>query len=260
MNNFSTFNQEPYDEQKVEAIRVRLENYAAIGTPIEYQVFINGEEIVPKTNDATRFTSFYDLLNENSKTVTINEFYTNSRHKKTRHFFIAQHNETIPSSVNGFDPRAEVAKQFNEFKLDYINKELEKDVKVLKDEIVKLEEAKKKAEDELSETKEDLKKLMAEQSLGTQIIGTLREFMPHSKHHQTLTGANETQEKKSGVTEETVVLTKQDYANYQLFDQFMSKFSKVELGQVMNLIEQFSNQKELIAQTLQFIYSKNSAE
>jgi hypothetical protein len=259
MFNRSSFAQEPYDEQKVEAIRVRLENYAAVGKPLDYQVFVNGEEIVPRTNDATRFDSIFNLLNENTKSLTIHEFQGESRHKKTSHFLISQPAQSTATPVNGFDVSSEVEKRFNEFRLDFINKELEKDVKVLKDEVIKLEAENKKLGDELSDTKEDLKKLIGEQSLGHQIIGTLKELMPerHHKHSSPLSGTEQQNEKKKEHVEETVVLTKGEYENYKLFDQFMSPFNNAQQGQVMHLIEFLGKKTELIEETLQFIYSKN---
>lgn len=61
-----------YDQGEVESIRIMLEAEAKDGKPLCFDVKVNGNTRIPKTNKVERFNELYNFINDTTKELVIN--------------------------------------------------------------------------------------------------------------------------------------------------------------------------------------------
>lgn len=68
----ATTNYKSYDQGEVESIRMMLEAEAKEGKPLCFEVKVNGNTRIHKTDKVERFNDLYNFINENTKELIIN--------------------------------------------------------------------------------------------------------------------------------------------------------------------------------------------
>ena len=62
---------EPYSQAKIDSIANLLVVNAEQDTPIDYEVFVDTLKVIPRTDDASRFESYSDFVNADTRSLTI---------------------------------------------------------------------------------------------------------------------------------------------------------------------------------------------
>lgn len=70
----ATIDYKPYDQGEVESIRLMLEAEAKEGTPLCFDVKVNGNTRIHKTNKVERFNELYNFINDTTKELVINVY------------------------------------------------------------------------------------------------------------------------------------------------------------------------------------------
>lgn len=70
----ATTEYKPYDQGEIESIRLMLEAEAKEGTPLCFDVKVNGNTRIHKTNKVERFNELYNFINDTTKELVINVY------------------------------------------------------------------------------------------------------------------------------------------------------------------------------------------
>jgi hypothetical protein len=70
----ATTDYKPYDQGEIESIRLMLEAEAKEGTPLCFDVKVNGNTRIHKTNKVERFNELYNFINDTTKELVINVY------------------------------------------------------------------------------------------------------------------------------------------------------------------------------------------
>jgi hypothetical protein len=70
----ATTEYKPYDQGEIESIRLMLEAEAKEGTPLAFDVKVNGNTRIHKTNKVERFNELYNFINDTTKELVINVY------------------------------------------------------------------------------------------------------------------------------------------------------------------------------------------
>jgi hypothetical protein len=70
----ATTEYKPYDQGEIESIRLMLEAEAKEGTPLCFDVKVNGNTRIHKTNKVERFNELYNFINDTTKDLVINVY------------------------------------------------------------------------------------------------------------------------------------------------------------------------------------------
>ncbi|MCA6392207.1 MAG: hypothetical protein IM607_12535 [Cytophagales bacterium] len=250
------FNREPFDDQKVESIRVQITNMEATGSPVDYQVVLDDMEVIPRTSNADLFTSFYDLINENSRNLNIHVYSGTSRHKRTYSFYFSNA-PTKGGELNGFDAQQMVDYQVSietmKMKLNFS----EQQIKQYQDTIEELEAENEKLESENTGLRDDLKKAHSETGIASTVIQGVERVISQlssAKNTPALAGAPSQQTQSNGNYE----ITAQQYKDFQSFSLVANRFAPDEIDDVLRVMDILSLNKPAIAATLQFLTQSNN--
>jgi hypothetical protein len=70
----ATTEYKPYDQGEIESIRLMLEAEAKEGAPLSFDVKVNGNTRIHKTNKVERFNELYNFINDTTKELVINVY------------------------------------------------------------------------------------------------------------------------------------------------------------------------------------------
>lgn len=245
------YEREPFDDQKVEAIRIHLTNLAASGKPSDYQVILDEMEIVPRTSDVEQFTSFYDLLSHKTQNLVINVFSGATRHKRTHAFYF--NDGKTSGALNGVDPQKAVDDQVARFTLEFQNKSLNEQVKDLKTEIVTLEDENDQLKEDNVNLREDLRKATSEGGIASTIMGGMeRMFDRYIPGQKALSGPPESTQ-QGNAPQGTINVPLKEYDQFKSFAMLAEKFEPHEFEKVLTVIKFFSENKPAIDETISFL-------
>jgi hypothetical protein len=247
------FSSEPFDDQKIEAIRIQLTNLSASGKPTDYQIMLDDFEVVPRTSDVELFTSFYDLLSQRTQSLVITLFQGESRHKTNYSFYFQQQGQAQQGTLAGVDTQREIEQKVAFHALQFENKALQEKIKELNAITGELESEVEMYRKENHNLHEDLKKSTSENGIATSIIGGMERmferFVPVANSQGQLAGTP--QVGNSGKTQ--VAITMEEYDQFQSFAAMANKFEDPEFEKVILIIKTLSEQKELIDSTLDYL-------
>lgn len=78
----------PYSEERVHLIYKKLVDLAQNHEPIYYEIFVDGQKVVYKTNDPDEFDSFHDYIIDSTKEITIKLYSsTFDSPRNTKHIY-----------------------------------------------------------------------------------------------------------------------------------------------------------------------------
>lgn len=250
------YNREPFDDQKVESIRVQIANLAATGTPTDYQVFLDDLEVIPRTNNPDLFTSFYELIHDKTRSLNIHVYSGSTRHKRTYSFYFADMPKQS-GELNGFDAQQMIDNKVEietlKLKVDFS----EKQIKRYEETIDELEADNERLLHENNTLRDDLKKAHSESGVASTLMQgverVVSQFAP-TKQQNALAGAPNQQDSRHG----SVVITSNQFAEYMAFSSLANRFTEVEFDSVMAVIGKLAENKSAIMTTLEFLTKPNN--
>lgn len=262
-----SFEKIPYDSQRLESIRIRLENFARTGEPIPYAVSVDGMEVIPKTIDATIFSSIYDLLTEKTRSLSIAEYIGNTRNRKTVCFYFTPtpgNGQTL-QGIDVTQPvesiEEKVQRQVEQINQKQTNDRLQRENQTIKQQLNALLEKCDRLEtdnDSLTAENVELKKLQnqnAEQNVFLELgREAIREWVKSKKPDEPLSGTpgqekQTEQGKQNGEAPTHIAIPESEFENYKFFNDTFQKFEPIPRGLVTRLIELLGKHPELVEET-----------
>ena len=127
----------PYDQNEIESLKRSLEAESREGKPLSFEIKIDGNTRIHKTNKVERFEEMHDFINENTKNLIIAVFPDeNSKRKEWYKYNL----DTSGEALNGSDVEKKVTQQVSEQMKQYTERMAAQRVEE------KLEETKEKLE------------------------------------------------------------------------------------------------------------------
>jgi regulator of replication initiation timing len=240
------YEREPFDDQKVEAIRVQLTNLAAAGNPSDFQIILDDMEIVPRTSNVEQFTSFYDLLGPKTESLVINVFSGSTRHKRTYSYYFNEGKQS--NGLNGVDTQKIIDEKVQLHALQFENKMLNEHVKDLKAELVALEQENEQLKADNQEMREDLNKATGENGMASTVIGGMKDLF------QTYMGPpKQNAPALSGPPAGMVNVSIQEYDQFKRFQSMIQQFDQQEFNKVLHILGYLAENKPAIDETMRFL-------
>jgi hypothetical protein len=248
----------PYDNAKLDAIRIRIENHARVNDPIYYAVVIDDLEVIPRTSDATLFTTIDELIGPTTKYISISEYIGHTRNRKTTCFVMDVPKSADGSSLHGIETNRVDQQQSIEEKVEHAT--LKRDYSTLQTENNKLKHVNEvllERNDKLEEENKELRRLHDADSQQTTFLSfatdILDRFAPN-KGEAPLSGTPEQDVRQAEEGDKSdspvdVAVPEQEYKNYQHFTEMFKNFDQVQRGLVTRLIELLSEHPDLIEET-----------
>lgn len=268
-----SFEKVPYDKQRLETIRIRLESHARAGDPITYCISVDGMEIIPKTDDATLFSEIYELLGEKTNSVSYSEYIGNTRNRNTTCFYFPG---AIPNgqTLQGIDTAGQndsyeerVRKDVLQITQKQNNDRLQRENQTLKQQInallEKCDTLKEEKEEVISEN-EELKRLQDENAQTNMLLSlgkdALDRWLGPKKDTAPLEGVNqpehtaEEQQNKENATH--VAVPENEYNDFKFYTEFIKRFEPAKRGLLTNLNRLLSEHPELVDETYFNLFQK----
>lgn len=240
------FEREPFDDQKVEALRVQLTNLTAAGKPSDYQIILDDLEVVPRTSDIEQFTSFYDLLGPKTESLVINIFSGGTRHKRTYSFYFSEGKSN--NGLNGIDPQKMIDEKVQLHALQFENKHLNEMVRELKQEVVSLEQENEQLKEDNQTMKLDLSKATGENGIASTVVGGMKDLF------QTYLGPSKQQQPAlSGPPAGSVNVSIEEYDQFKRFQAIVQHFEQREFNKVLHILNYLAENKPAIDETMSFL-------
>lgn len=279
-----SFDKIPYDKQRLEAFRIRLENYGKAGEPISYSVSIDDIDIIPRTEDATLFGSIYELLDSKTQSLCVSEYVGETRNRKTTCFMFTNAQSAQTGTLNGIETNQpvqtieeRVQRQVEHATLKQNYDRTQRENQTLKQQLSvvldKSDEQEKRIK-ELEYENEELKNLTDENSQNNILLTLGREALekwlgtntkkaegplsgtPQNEQQQDQKEQSE-QERNEGPTH--IAVPENEYNDYKFFSTLIQKFDPVKRGLVSQLVTHLSEHPEQIEEVFMNAFYKNEA-
>ncbi|CAN5729212.1 hypothetical protein BH11BAC7_BH11BAC7_21320 [soil metagenome] len=251
------YEREPFDDQKVEAIKIQLQNLSVSGKPADYQVILDDMEIVPRTNNVDQFITFYDLIGHNSKNLTINVYSGATRHKRTYSFYFNEGNSAQGlNGIGAVDPQKHFDERLARVTAELENKQLSTLVKDLKDSVLELEDEIEELRTDNKTLTEDLRKQVGEGGIAGTIMGGVErmfsKYMPG--HEANLAGAPQSNVPPVPIVAPgTFNVPVKQYDNFQTFSAIANQFTEDEFAKVLTVLDFMAKNKPAVDEIVDFI-------
>jgi hypothetical protein len=251
--NYSNMYTENYARERLESIHRKLETFQRNGTPRLFSISIDGELIIPKTGDLSRFFEYEEFIDDYSVYMELKLFFGASPNGNVYRFQFKAPRQTanIPTALSGVttDDRVEIA--LNSQRLETNIFMLQRDKEQLETQIISLRKKLKKykrLEEQLSENKIDINDLF---SKAVQLMG-----MINSKGK-----TSPVQSQVQGIEEESVEIIpqKQNTKSEEHFEKLKEELTDGELEKVMKTSEVLAQFPELREQFQEIINQKLSS-
>lgn len=257
-----------YDNAKLDATRIRLENHSRIGEPIYYAVVIDDLEVIPRTADATLFATIDELIGPNTKYISISEYVGNTRNRKTT-CLVMDSGKSEQPSLNGLEAQREDQQQTIERQVAHAT--LQRDFNNLQSEYNKLKQVSEAVLakcDELEEENVELKQLNDEKSQQGTLLSfatdLINRFAPVKDQGPLGNTPEQKQTRRAeegdGDSSVQVAISEREYKNYQYFVDLFQGFDQTQKGLVGKLIELLGENPELIEETFVEAYQKSQQD
>lgn len=159
---------EPFNQTKIDSISNLLAMNEEQGTNIDYEVFVDTLKVIPRTDDATRFESYADFVNADTRSVTIILFNGQSNRNDKYIFRLKEEN---PEGLQGMGVDERIHEKLTSERQKWEYEQLEEKNQKLKKQL-------KESEAYIDELEENLVKLRNRKfHLGNLNLGELGSVM-----------------------------------------------------------------------------------
>lgn len=136
----ATTDYKTYDQGEVESIRLMLEAEAKEGTPLCFDVKVNGNTRIHKTNKVERFNELYNFINDTTKELVIN-VYPDPNNNNRKEWYKYTFGTTTSETLNGAgDMEQKLNERMKAFEEKQAAKRIEEKLKEAQDELQQAED------------------------------------------------------------------------------------------------------------------------
>ncbi len=260
---------EKYTNERVNTLSNYLKNYSEKGTPLDYEVLVDGFKAVRRTNDADRFFEYDDFITSKTDHVEISIFPNHSNNCEKYILYLRDENippSTRGGSLNGLGrggDAVELAKREWEHKLlQEKNAELEAEVELLEEDNQRL--TKELAERQSKDEQDLLKGVIG--AGGAQFLTTLFKSNPKLQGTALAGLLGEPEKTTEAPMEDTAVsfapaatqngLSEADQESLKLVQRLNTFFSEEEYMKIMQILDKLSRDKQDIDTILGLLNNK----
>lgn len=246
-NNQSRTSEEPYSVERLDALKKIIFHFYENELPKFYSIFIDGEMVVPRTDDPEKFDTYKVFMEPHTQMVEVRTFFKTSPNCKIYQFKLR---ETYKGSLNGLgavEVNEKIEQALKQQKLETTIMMLEKDKSFLEEQILGLKKKLKgfkKLQAQLDEKQLDLGDLLTK---GMQLYGVVKgQGVP----------ALDGQVQGLPQSEQPVEIEKETSEADQKFEALKSEYSEKQLTKAINAFELFAKHPELREEFQELITSK----
>lgn len=271
------FINEKYSEQKIDNLYQFLQNSKEQGEPEDYEIFVDAFKVVKRTNDLSRFESYSNFIQPETKAVTI-VIYDGTSPRNTKHIFAIKDDGT--TGLNGLDVDTRIEEKLRIEKERWETNLLKHENEKLKTDLAEAEAYIEQLEDDADKVK-DKKFRMGDVNVGEFASVMLEGFVRRNPQLLTklpggeaLAGVieqdNADREKalldKSPETEVSFskksnntqsALSEEDKSYLDFIKSLKDTFDNEQMNDVMSILDVLSKQPDTIKNTLQFVTNQN---
>lgn len=148
----ATTEYKPYDQGEIESIRLMLEAEAKEGTPLCFDVKVNGNTRIHKTNKVERFNELYNFVNDTTKDLVINIYPDPNNNNRKEWYKYTFGKIEVPLSGNG-DMEQKLNERMKAFEEKQAAKRIEEKLKETEEKLGQAEDYIQILEDKLEKAK-----------------------------------------------------------------------------------------------------------
>jgi hypothetical protein len=269
------FINEKYSEQKIDNLYQYLQNSQEQGEPEDYEIFVDAFKVVKRTNDLSRFESYSNFIQPETKTLTI-VIYDGASPRNTKHIFTLKDDGT--SGLNGADVDTRIEEKLRIEKERWETNLLKQENEKLKIELAEAEVYIEELEDTVEKTKgkkftmgdvnvgefasvmlegfvrrnpQLLTKLPGGEALAGVLIQDNADREKALLDNQAQTDTGVTFSKKQ--TTQSPTLSEEDKGYLDFIKSLQHVFNDEQMNEVMSILDTLSKQPNCIKTTLQFV-------
>ena len=272
------FINEKYSEQKIDNLYHFLQNSKEQGEPEDYEVFVDAFKVVKRTNDLSRFESYSNFIQPETKTLTV-IIYDGTSPRNTKHIFAIKDDGT--NGLNGLDVDTRIEEKLRIEKERWETNLLKQENEKLKTDLAEAEAYIEQLEDDADKVK-DKKFRMGDVNVvefaSVMLEGFVRrnpQILTKLPGGEALAGVIEQDNadrekalldkspepevsftKRSSATQSA--LSDEDKSYLDFIKSLKDKFDHEQMNDVMSILDVLSKQPNVIKNTLQFVTNQNN--
>ena len=272
------FINEKYSEQKIDNLYHFLQNSKEQGEPEDYEVFVDAFKVVKRTNDLSRFESYSNFIQPETKTLTV-IIYDGTSPRNTKHIFAIKDDGT--NGLNGLDVDTRIEEKLRIEKERWETNLLKQENEKLKTDLSEAEAYIEQLEDDADKVKDkkfrmgdvnvvEFASVMLEGFVrrnpqiltklpGGEALAGVIEQDNADREKALLDKSPETEvsfTKKSTTTQSA--LSDEDKSYLDFIKSLKDKFDHEQMNDVMSILDVLSKQPNVIKNTLQFVTNQNN--
>jgi hypothetical protein len=270
------FINEKYSEQKIDNLYHYLQNSKEQGEAEDYEIFVDAFKVVKRTNDLSRFESYSNFIQPDTKAITI-VIYDGTSPRNTKHIFTIKEDTTNGLSGVAVDSRIEdkLRIEKEKWETDLLKKENEK----LKTDLAEAEAYIEELEENAEKSK-DKKFRMGDVNVGEFASIVLEGFVRRNPQMlaklpggEALAGVIEqdNEEREKALTEKTPELevsfkkggsttsklSEEEQSYLDFIKSLKDRFDHEQMTDVMMILDELSKRPDAISSTLQYVSQIN---
>lgn len=269
------FINEKYSEQKIDNLYNYLQNSKEQGEAEDYEIFVDAFKVVKRTNDLSRFESYSNFIQPDTKTLTI-VIYDGSSPRNTKHIFAIK--EDITNGLSGIDVDTRIEEKLRTEKEKWETELLKKENDKLKEDLAEAEAYIEQLEDDAEKIKDkkfrlgDVNmgelasvvvegfvrrnpQLLAKLPGGEALAGVIEQ--DNIEREQALLDKSPEPEVTFKKSNNTGSLNEEDKSYLDFIKSLKNKFDEGQMTSVMLILDTLAKQPEHIENTLQFLADIN---
>ncbi|PWV45932.1 hypothetical protein [Chitinophaga sp. S165] len=242
--------EERYEQTRVDSLRRSLQRESDKGKPRDYEIFVDGFKVVPRTSDLNEFDDYEQEIRTNTRNVSFLLFDGPGTNRNTRYSFSFHNNQQSieqPATLGEIDQI--VAQKLSDRERDYELNRLREKLQEAQEQIEEAEEYSGTLQARIAELEQESKgKMMKWGDLGASILmGVLRNhahklpqglsglFDLDTTPKITDGGLNESQEGRASYSK-TEDFDEHTRSRLALLEQMQQRLSEQQIIGVLNII------------------------
>jgi|ERR1035437_6169077 hypothetical protein len=268
--------EETYSQQRIDNLLQYLQNSKEQGEAEDFEIFVDSFKVVKRTNDISRFDSYSNFIQPQTKTVSI-LIYDGSSPRNTKHVFRLKEDTKDKQALSGVEIDSRINEKLKSEKEKWESDLLKTENEKLKTELEEADTYIEELEEKLELTKDktfrmgdinvgEFASVMLEGFIrrnpqmltklpgGEALAGVI--IQDNEDREKTLSHTPEAEpevtfKKKSNNTNSN--LSEEDKASLNFIKQLGEKFDHEQMTKVMLILDVLSQKPEDIEKTIQFL-------
>ena len=286
---FDTFSQE-----KIDTLKSHLEASAAKGKPKSFEIWVDGLQVIPRTEEPSDFDSYEAHLTADSRQIKVVIYCTDKTNRNDKYIYSLKAKSTqeaIDQGIAGLPVKTFNSREIDQWRQKQnLKSEQEKLIAALREELNGLHKELDEKQEYIVELEDEIQQARANRNkignfdvsyaLGTGLELFLRNTTSIWGKHPALSGVAQAVDEdtkarasQSSHTEDTevsfrkkdspsqgIILTDQEKELLHFVKQIQRHFSPAELEQVIAILDLLSKDKSELAPVLGYLQNENEDE